>query len=69
MVDITQSYNIYDSAMFKDAKLVQEHLDEDPTYNLLSDSKAAAAANEALEAAKAAKEAAINADANEMEEE
>ena len=36
MVDITQSYNIYDSAMFKDAKMVQERLDEDPTYNLLS---------------------------------
>ena len=67
MVDITQSYNIYDSAMFRDAKLVQEHLDDDPTYNLLSDPKAAKEANEAYESAKAAAEAAKEADANQDE--
>lgn len=36
MIDITQSYNIFDSAMFQSCKLVEEKLDTNPEYDLLS---------------------------------
>lgn len=36
MVDITQSYNIYDSIAFKNTKTVQENIESNPAYNLVS---------------------------------
>ena len=35
MVDVTQSYNILDSVTHKDAKVVEEVLEENPEYDLV----------------------------------
>lgn len=45
MVDITQSYNILDSQMFKSTKLVQEKIEENEQYNLLGAKNWAAVGN------------------------
>lgn len=38
LIDVTQSFNILDSIMFKEAKFIQEQLEANRNYNLLSDS-------------------------------
>ena len=34
MIDITQSYNIFDSTNFKTTKLVQDKIENNPEYDL-----------------------------------
>lgn len=39
MVDITQSFNIFDSAMYKETKTVEEKLETNKDYNLKTSGK------------------------------
>lgn len=51
MIDITQSYNIFDSNLFKEAKIIEELVEENPNYCLIesANSKVLQKANKAFD--------------------
>ena len=51
MIDITQSYNIFDSNLFKESKIIEELVEENPNYCLIesANSKVLEKANKALD--------------------